>query len=125
LAVCAVLASTFGCLTVQESTRVPFTEELIQQYGLSNDDLKNLQYYTSSDITLQHELTSGRSEVTSGHILKSQQGKLIEEIDIVSGTLGVAFYVQANKLGVGFEKNGNYLNFTSRNTGGILEAITN
>jgi hypothetical protein len=82
---------------------VPFTHELRVQNNLSNDDLKNLQYYVSHRITLRRELESGGSQVTGSHKLLVVLGKTIEEVVVEEHTPGVALKVDGRSMAVSFE----------------------
>jgi hypothetical protein len=64
----ALLAASLavsGCA----SQRVAFTQHLRTQYDLTGEELKKLQYYISSDITLQRGFRSEEGEVSGGHTL--------------------------------------------------------
>lgn len=93
------LSGLSGCKT----TLIPFTHELKDQHRLSDGDLKNLQYYVSSTVTLRRELGKAESSVTPGHKLRVFSGKTIEEVVIERETPGVAMKVEAGKLAVSFE----------------------
>ena len=88
---------------------VPFTHELRVQHNLSNDDLKNLQFYISHRITLRRELESGGSQVTANHKLLVVAGKNIEEVVIEEHTPGVAVEVGERTLAVSFEPGSSFL----------------
>lgn len=88
---------------------VPFTHELRVQHNLSNDDLKNLQFYVSHQITLRRELESGGSQVTANHKLLVVAGKTIEEVVIEEHTPGVAVEVGERTLSVSFEPGSSFL----------------
>jgi hypothetical protein len=99
-------------------TLVPFTHELRLQHNLSNDDIKNLQFYVSHTMTLRRELESGGSQVTASHKLLLVSGKTIEEVVIEEHTPGVAVDVKGNALAVSFEP-GSAILFTAAPGPGI------
>jgi hypothetical protein len=109
LLVLASLTLTLG--TGCGATLVPFTHDLRDRNGLSNEDLKNLQYYISRKIVLRRELESGGKEITGAHQLVIVSGKRVEEVVIEELTPGVAVGVGPETLAVSFEP-GSFLTFT-------------
>jgi hypothetical protein len=98
--VLSVLALTAlgGC-----ASYVPFTHELRTEHGLTDDEVKNLQFYVSHDITLRREVESGGRKVTPGHKLLLISGKQIEEVVIGAKTPGVAVKVGPRAIAVSFQ----------------------
>ncbi len=94
------------------SERIPFTQELRQEYQLSEEDLKNLQYYVSDEILLERDAVLGESKVDRGK-LTTKSGKLIEQILLEGDTPGIAVQTGEYWLAVSFEQNA-ALFFTSR-----------
>lgn len=92
--------------------RIDFTRQLRQQLSLTPEEIKGLQFYLSKPITLQRELSSGERQVSHGRLV-TKDGKLVEEVDVLDGTPGVATAVtdDANTIEVSFEK-GTSLRFT-------------
>lgn len=87
---------------------VPYTNNMKQQYGWNNEDVKKIQFYVSHDIVLQRDHTQGSTEIVHGKI-KTVKGKKIEEIIIPSGTKGVVTQIpREDKLLVSFEISDNY-----------------
>ncbi len=80
----ASVGATTGCASF-----VPFTEELRTQNDLREAELRNLQFYTSDEVTLRREATSSGRQITSGHRLVLLSGKTIEEVVIEEHTPGV------------------------------------
>src|ERR1700679_4194524 len=98
LAVTALLAlATAGCRSF-----IPFTQELRDQNNLSEADLRNLQYYVSSTITLRREVGSTGPLVTGNHKLIVVGGKTVEEIVVESYTPGICVGVGPHTLAVSF-----------------------
>jgi len=58
------------------------------QYDLGSEDLKKLQYYVSSDITLQRDFRREEREISTSHKLVTERGGLVEEVLIRAGTPG-------------------------------------
>ncbi|WP_438027389.1 DNA-directed RNA polymerase [Sorangium sp. So ce233] len=98
LAVAGLLAIT-GC----GPRLVPFTHELRVQHGLTDRDVKNLQFYVSHEVALRRELTADRSQITSSHKLLLVSGKVIEEVIVEERTPGVVVDARAGALSVSFE----------------------
>lgn len=101
----AILVALFalsGCAT----GRIPFTQSLRDQYGLEAEDLKKLQYFVSSDITLERGFRSEEGEISQTHKLVIKEGGLSEELVIPAGTPGVATEVRPTSLAVSFGPGG-------------------
>jgi len=111
LAVAGILS---GCAT----TRVPFTHEIRAQYKLTDDEVRNLQFYASDTIKLRRELSATDRQVTGGHRLVLTSGKVIEEVVIPKETPGVAVALSRDTIAVSFDL-GSQLEFALR-TGEIV-----
>jgi hypothetical protein len=96
-------AAVLGILSTGCSTMVPFTQELRTANNLTNDDVKNLQFYTSHKITMRREVESGGSQVTGNHKLVVVSGKTIEEVVVEEKTPGVAVTVGDRTISISFE----------------------
>jgi hypothetical protein len=102
---------------------IDFTHELRDQHSLTGAELKNLQYYTSSTITLRRELESGGKQITGNHKLVVVAGKTIEEVVIESKTPGIALAVGDHSITVSFEQ-GTSIEFVASGTGGTRQTET-
>ena len=81
----------------------PFTQKLYDQNDWTETDLREIQFYLSSDILLRREVKGGRSDIRGGEI-KMMQGVRIEEVAIPRGTPGVfVFSPKSNRFAVSFE----------------------
>jgi hypothetical protein len=90
-----------------------FTEDLHEQQGWTEDELKKIQFYISQDVVLKRELTGGKSEIISGKI-KVENGSKIEEVVIPKGTPGTfLFSPKEDRFAIAFEDGGDkrYLMF--------------
>jgi len=83
--------------------RVAFTQGIRTHYDLGSEDLKNLQYYVSGDITLQRDFRREEGEISKSHKLVTKEGGLVEEVVIPAGTPGIATEVGESSLSVSFE----------------------
>ena len=83
--------------------RVAFTQGIRSHYDLGSEELKNLQYYVSSDITLRRDFRREEGEISKSHKLVTKEGGLMEEVVIPAGTPGIATEVGETSLGVSFE----------------------
>jgi len=92
------LSALSGCTSL-----IPFTHEIRTEHGLTDDEVKNLQFYSSHGITLRREIESGGRKVTPGHKLLLISGKQIEEVVIPAKTPGVAVKVGPRAIAVSFE----------------------
>ena len=90
----------------------PFTQDLYDEYGWSDAELKRIQFYLSDDIILRRGYTSGSSSISSGKI-KVINGQKIQETKIKKGTPGVfLFRPKENRFAISFETGKNrYLIF--------------
>jgi hypothetical protein len=64
---------------------VPFTTTIQEKFGLSKEDLKQVQFYASEDIVLTKELSGKSNEVVSGKI-KTFANKKVDEVFIKAKT---------------------------------------
>ena len=112
-----VAAAAFAVLTSGCHGFIDFTHELRDQHSLTRDELKNLQYYTSSTITLRRELESGGKQITGNHKLVVVAGKTIEEVVIDAKTPGIALAVNDHSITLSFEQ-GTSIEFVASGSGG-------
>jgi len=105
LKTCALLVLVAGSLSVAGCApqRVAFTQGIRTHYGLGSEELKNLQYYASSDITLQRDFRREEGEISKSHKLVMKEGGLVEQVVIHAGTPGIATEVGETSLSVSFE----------------------
>jgi hypothetical protein len=100
------MMAVFGFVALMTSCSpnlTPFTQELYDHTGLSENDLKRVQFYVSRDVVLFRELIQGESKITNGRI-KLKNGKQIEEVVIKSGTPGALLFIpKANRFAISFE----------------------
>ena len=95
----ALALSAAGCAP----QRVAFTQGIRTQYDLESEELKNLQFYVSDDITLQRDFRREEGEISKSHKLVTKEGGLLEEVVIPAGTPGIATEVGDSSLAVSFE----------------------
>lgn len=98
-AILAVSLAVTGCA----HQRIAFTQGIRTHFSLGNEELKNLQYYVSSDITLQREFRREEGEISKSHKLVMKEGGLVEQVLIRAGTPGIATEVGDTSLAVSFE----------------------
>jgi hypothetical protein len=113
LSAAALAASSIFFATGCGGGLIAFTHELREQQGLTNEELKNLQWYVSHRITLRRELESGGRQVTGSHKLLVVSGKNIEEVVIEEHTPGIALAVADGTITVSFEQ-GSSLDFSAQ-----------
>lgn len=94
-----------------------FTTDLIDNYKLNEDEVKKLQFYTSSDISFSRQVSDGTREVTSGQLIV-KNGKLVNEVNVKRKTQGEAVDYDWNwrskTLSVSFEEGSSaFLKFVS------------
>lgn len=84
------------------SSFVPFTYELRAEHRLTDAEVKNLQFYSSHQITLRREVQSRDRQITPGHKLRLISGRSVEEVLIPARTPGVATRVSEGAISVSF-----------------------
>ena len=107
--------------------RVPFTQQLRDQYKLNVEELKSIQFYTSNTLVLRRAETASKKETAGGELTVSKD-RVLEEIVIKAGTpCVVRDVVDGSRVTVTFEDGANkYLVFGSiRNRDGYytLQAL--
>ena len=96
-----ILIAASACTTPQRL--VPFTSSVQRDTGLSNEQLKKVQFYTSSRIVLYRQIGKSTTEVISGEI-KIIDGKEVEQIVIKENTPGIVVSnTTGNRLAISFE----------------------
>ena len=81
----------------------PFTQDLYDENGWTDNDLERIQFYLSEDIILRRGVNEGSSTISSGKI-KIVNGKKIEETIIRKGTPGVfLFRPKEDRFAISFE----------------------
>lgn len=87
---------------------IPFTHELREQNRLTDDEIRNLQFYVSHKVTLRRELESGGRQVTGSHKLLLTSGKSIEEVVVEPKTPGIALAVKGPVITISFEQGSSF-----------------
>lgn len=110
---CVLLTVLVSCTRVY----VPFTLELRNEYQLTDQEVRELQFYVSDRVILEREIVDIDKRVSKEHILKKIEDKILDQVVFRSFTPGVAVDVLPYALQVAFEQQG-YLTFE---TDGELE----
>jgi hypothetical protein len=94
----------------------PFTDDVYNEFGQSEDRLSKIQFYLSNDIVLYRDYGSKQSEVVDGKI-KIVDGRKIEEVVFKKGTPGVfVFTPKKDRIAISFEEgDGRFLMFGPNN----------
>jgi len=95
-----------GC----SASLVPFTHDLRTEHNLSEDDVRALQFYVSSDVKLRREVRTKGRVIEDGH-LKLRAGKSVEEIVVAEHTPGVVVDIDDATIRISFQ-HGSALNFS-------------
>lgn len=79
------------------------TDDMIQEYGWTESELKQMQFYLSEDIVLQKIQSGGMTDIQDGRV-NVTSGKKVEEIVIKRGTPGVLLFMpKSDRMAVAFE----------------------
>lgn len=79
-----------------------FTEELRRQYSLQEEEIKNLQFYTSQEIILHRKISPGTNHVNDGNIISKDDTRVYEVI-IPSAQRGRPIEFDSNGLMLRFD----------------------
>lgn len=86
------------------STRVPFTQQLRDEYKLNVEELKSIQFYTSNHLVLRRAEMDSKKETSGGELTVSKD-KMMEEIVIKAGTpCVIRDVVDGNRVTISFEQ---------------------
>ena len=119
-----VLASISLMVCCACSSLQPFTNGAKNSYGLSESELKKVQFYLSGDLVLYKSKSEGNT-ATEGGVVNVNNSKDIEKIVIKSGTPGVLkAYVDKGKIAVQFEEGENkFLLFGNESSNGLYQLL--
>jgi hypothetical protein len=94
-----ILIITTSCRSLQ-----PFSNGAKNTYGLSEAELKKVQFYLSGDLVLYRSKSEGNT-ATEGGVVNVNNSKDIEKVVIKAGTPGVLkAYMDKNKIAIQFEE---------------------
>jgi len=86
------------------SSTVLFSSNIEKKYNLIKEDLKNVQFYLENEFSLEREITLIDSKkIAPSHTLKTEEGRLIEEIYFAKDLPGVMLKSNGDTLFVSFE----------------------
>ena len=98
-----IALALMGMLTSCGPTLTPFTQELYDEAGWGEDELKQVQFYVSRDIVLYRAYSTGEARIANGKI-RMRDGQQIEEVVIRSGTPGALLFIpKQNRFAISFE----------------------
>lgn len=106
-----LLVGLSACASRQVAEQLPFSDALIQDYGLGETHKQRLQYYLSQPITLARSSASAVRGIADGRLVDRGQ-RAIEKLEVPAHAPGVVVGSGANWLAVSFEV-GSYLYFVS------------
>ena len=86
------------------SPRVPFTQAVREQYKLTAEDLKHIQFYISDPVYLRRGSNAQNEKATDQGTLVVKSGNTVEQVVVKKNTPGaVDEDVDADQLSVAFE----------------------
>lgn len=106
-----LLLGLSGCAAQQLAEQLPFSDSLIQDYGLDEPHKQRLQYYVSRPITLARSSSSSQRGIAGGRLVDRGQ-RQVQKLQVPANTPGVAVGSGPHWLAVSFEA-GSYLYFVS------------
>ena len=90
----------------------PFTEQLYNDFGWNEGQLKQIQFYLSEDLVMRRQLSAGSSEILSGGKIRVENGRRVEVVTVPRGTPGVfLFSPKRDHFAISFESDDKYLMF--------------
>jgi len=111
------IVSTF--LLSSCASKIPYTNGVIEQYKLTESEIKSIQFYTSADIELvRGESQKSEKGTKEGQLVISSQ-RSDEQVLIPKGTKGVVVGVyDDSKVAVSFETDDKFIGFGDPNNRG-------
>lgn len=111
-----ILVALVGLTALSCSKRIPFTDDVRKEYDLDANNMKRVQFYTSSPIVLQKSQKTGSQEISSdGKLIANQQST--EDRLIINPNTKCVFekYGDKGEVFIRFEpENGKTLKFAVR-----------
>lgn len=101
-----LIYATFAILLASCSQTIPFTGKVQQKYKLSENDLKGLQFYLSSEVVL-YKASNDADVSTAGGSLVVSSDRQVDRIVIPKGTPGTVIQVYPDKLAISFDSDAN------------------
>ena len=99
-----IIAGTILFFLSSCSPKIPFTQTVRDQYQLTPEEIKGIQFYLSDPITLRRGETNDQQKTTEEGKLIIQSGRTIDQVTIKAKTPGAVDVVADNKtLKVAFE----------------------
>ncbi len=84
---------------------VPFTQSLRREHRLSDDEIRNLQFWSYRNLILERELTQDSRQITARHDLLIRNGRQIERVYLDNLTPGIVVNVlDERRLELSFEQ---------------------
>lgn len=103
LLICILALGTAAC-----APRVILDTQLISEYGLNPDALKQIQFYITEDVTLTRYENKAQKTQTAKGLLTVTEGRVIDQIFFKQGTKGkVVKQLDGKRLAVSFEPDDN------------------
>lgn len=97
-----LLFPTLLLLMASCATYQPLTEKDRVENNWTDTELKQVQFYLSSDIVIQRKLGNETSTIQNGKV-RIINGERVEEVIIKKGTPGVLVNTADNRIGISFE----------------------
>lgn len=85
-----------------QHNRIPFTEQLRNDWKFTDEEIKSLQFYVHDDVLISRHVTNGSRGIVKGKLV-SRYGKLIDEIELPAGTPGIVILAKEDRLYICFE----------------------
>lgn len=102
-------------IPITKDTYVPFTKDIYNKLLSNKLDLKSVQYYVDQQLVLTRNLGSDKIEVSKG-IIKTVNGKQVEEIIIPIYTPGKCELIESDGMRISFESGSTAFKFLNSKT---------
>jgi hypothetical protein len=93
----AVVVLTASCV------HPAWTDEIRERYGLSEQELKHVQFFTSAKITLRRERPNQQRKVVDNELVIEDE-LLVDDVVIRRGTPGVMLRLEGNHILISFSQ---------------------
>lgn len=100
-AVASAALALIACIAISGCSKAAFTQGVREQFGLTREDLRRIQFFNSDTIVLQREVEA-QSRSLKDNELVMRGGVLVEQVKVSERTPCVALRVEGDFMLMGF-----------------------